>query len=312
MSDVLHTVLGASGGAGGAIVDALTETGRHVRAVSRSMQAGSSGNLDTLNADITDPGELLQAIDGSDVVYMAAQPPYHRWAVEFPEMLATVIDAVVHAEARLVMVGNLYVYGPSSEPLNEASPRSATTKKGRVRIHMAEMIEEAVSLRGLRATIGRASDYFGPGADNSAITALAIAPGAAGKPIKWMGSVDKLHSVAYLPDIARAYVALGDHTEADGDEWILPHAPAQTGSHFLEVVNTALPRPARTGSISRSMLMMAAPFHKISRESLEMVYQYTQDFVVDDSKFQEAFGPFATTPLDEAILATVTHAINPL
>jgi hypothetical protein len=53
------------------------------------------------------------------------------------------------------------------------------------------------------------------------------------------------------------------------------------------------------------MLMAVAPFNKVSRESLEMVYQWTEDFVVDDAKFRAAFGPFDNTPLDEAVLETI-------
>ena len=120
-----------------------------------------------------------------------------------------------------------------------------------------------------------------------------------------MGSLDKRHSVAYLPDIARAYTILGESEEAVGETWILPHGAAPTGAEFLASVNRALPEPARTGTISKGMLRMAAPFHKVSRESLEIAYQWTDDFVVDDSKFQKAFGPFETTPLDEAVHDTV-------
>lgn len=306
MSSNRQVVLGASGGAGRAIVQALAERGHEVRAVSRSIDEASAPGVEAFRADITDTVSVTEAIDGARVVYMAAQPAYHRWPEEFPRMLSSVIDGVVRSDARLVMVGNLYVYGPSPAPMSEPSPTSAATKKGRVRIQMAEMVEDAAASRGLRATIGRASDYFGPGADNSTITALAVAPAMAGKPIKWMGRLDKRHSVAYLPDIARAYAILGEHDEADGQDWILPHGPAPTGGEFLVAVNQALPAAVKTGSISKAMLMMAAPFHRRSRESLEMMYQWTDDFVVDDSKFQDAFGPFTTTPLDDAVVETFT------
>ena len=40
------------------------------------------------------------------MVYMAAQPAYHRWAEEFTPMLETVIAATAAAGAKLVMVDN--------------------------------------------------------------------------------------------------------------------------------------------------------------------------------------------------------------
>ena len=158
-------------------------------------------------------------------------------------MLETVIGAVAAAAAKLVMVDNLYMYGPGQTLLTEKADEVGGTKKGDVRAEMARMLREAHDSGRLRVTIGRASDYFGPDADNSGITALAIAPGAAGKSIRWMGRLDRRHSVAYLPDIAHAFAILGEESKADGETWILPHRSAPTGAEFLAVVNAALPQP---------------------------------------------------------------------
>jgi nucleoside-diphosphate-sugar epimerase len=256
-------------------------------------------------ADITDPRGAAVAVAGSDVVYMAAQPPYHRWAEEFPAMLETVVDAVAAIGGKLVMVDNLYMYGPGQTLMTEESEEMGGTKKGDVRAEMARTLRNAHDAGRLRVTIGRASDYFGPGADNSGITALAIAPAAAGKSIRWLGRLDRRHSAAYLPDIAHAFATLGEESKADGETWILPHGPAPTGAEFLAAVNAALPQPVKTGVVSKAMLWLAAPFHRISRESIETTYQWTDDFVADDSKFQRVFGPFAVTPLPEAVANTV-------
>ena len=58
------------------------------------------------------------------------------------------------------------------------------------------------------------------------------------------------------------------------------------------------------------MLRMASPFHKISKEMLGILYQWTEPFVVDDAEFQSTFGPFATTPMDAAVAATVAWYQN--
>jgi len=41
------------------------------------------------------------------------------------------------------------------------------------------------------------------------------------------------------------------------------------------------------------------------REALGVAYQQGLPFVVDDTKYQRAFGPFPPTPHDEALTATV-------
>jgi nucleoside-diphosphate-sugar epimerase len=304
MSTGLHTVLGASGGAGNAMARALHEAGIRTRAVNRAGAADLPRGIELVAADVTTPDGARAAVESSDVVYMAAQPAYHRWPQEFPAMLEQVIAAVPDG-AKLVMVDNLYVYGPGSSPISQDTPERAADSKGLVRREMdARLLGEHESGR-IRVTMGRASDYFGPRADNSGITALAIEPVRTGKALRWTGALDVPHSAAYLPDIARAYVTLGTHEAADGRAWILPHAPAVTGAEFLTMVNAALPAPQKTGVISPRMLRLAAPFHRISKETLPMLYQWTEPFVVDDSAFRAAFGPFECTPLEQAVRDTV-------
>lgn len=301
----LHVVLGGTGGAGNAIVRALHDAGIPVRAVNRSGTADLPEGVEMMAADVTSPEGIARAVSGAGVVYMAAQPPYHRWPEEFPPMLERVIDGVAAAGAKLVMVDNLYGYGPGSGTMTEDTPERATDRKGAVRRRMTRMLLDAHRARRLRVAIARASDYFGPRADNSGITALAIEPAARGKTLRWTGTLDAPHSVAYLPDAARAYVQLGTSDEADGEIWIVPHAAPVTGRRFLETVNATLPQPLGTGVITKTLLRLAAPFHKISKETLGIVYQWAEPFVVDDAKFQRVFGPFGVTPLDDAVRTTV-------
>jgi len=309
MQDQYHVVLGASGGAGNAIVHALVERGRTVRAVNRRGDAAVPEGVERVGADISVGSGARNAVAGADVVYMAAQPAYHRWAEEFPTMVESVVDASA-AGARLVMVDNLYTYAPGTVTISEDTPENSKTRKGRVRSQLAHMLRSAHETGRVRVSIGRASDYFGPGANNSAITALSIARAADGKSMRWMGRLDKRHSLAYLSDIAAAYAMLGESDRADGNTWILPHGPAPTGAEFLAAANNTLSDHVTTGSLSKTMLLMAAPFHSMSRESLEVMYQWTDDFVVDDSKFQQVFGPFTTTPLDEAVRTTIARYRN--
>jgi nucleoside-diphosphate-sugar epimerase len=300
----LHVVLGGTGGAGNAIARALLEADLPVVAVSRGGAADLPRGVGQRRADLTSPGGPAAAVAGASVVYMAAQPPYHRWPQEFEPMLESVLAATAAAGAKLVMVDNLYAYGPSRGPMSEQTPQAAVDAKGRVRAAMADRLLQAHRAGDVRVAIGRASDYFGPRAENSGITALAIEPAATGGTLRWVGSLDVPHAAAYLPDIARAYVALGTRAEADGAVWILPHAPAVTGREFLGLVNAALPGPLKTGRVSKTMLRLAAPFHTISRETLGISYQWTDPFDVDDSAFEDAFGPFPTTPLPQAIATT--------
>ena len=304
-----HVVLGASGAAGSAILTALVEGGLDARGVNRSGPGPAAPEaVDWRTADATAPDELRAALEGADVAYMAAQPPYHRWPQEFPAMLDRVVGAAQAAGVRrLVMVDNLYAYGPGSSPMSERSPQAATDRKGRTRAAMADSLMAVHQSGRIEVVIGRASDYFGPGADNSGITALAIEPVAGRGKLRWMGSMEAPHACAYVPDVARAFVALGRAGDSAGRIWHLPHAPAVTGAQFLALVNDALPEPRGTALVSPGMLRLAAPFHRISRESLPLAYQWTEPFLVDDSDFRARFPEFVSTPMAEAVAATVAH-----
>lgn len=301
----LHVVLGASGGAGNAIAHALRDAGLDVRAVNRRGDAAVPAPVERRAADVSTPDGARNAVADATVVYMAAQPPYHRWPVEFPAMLQNVIEATAAAGAKLVMVDNLYGYGPGSSPMGPDTPERAEDAKGAARRTMTQRLLEAHREGRLRVAIGRASDYFGPHADNSAITALAIEPTVDGRKIRWTGDLDVPHSVAYLPDVARAYVTLGTDDRADGAIWVLPHEPAPTGREFLGMVASTLTNEARTGVVTKTMLRLASPFHRISKETLDIAYQWCEPFVVDDTGFQNTFGQFETTPLAEAVATTV-------
>lgn len=74
----------------------------------------------------------------------------------------------------------------------------------------------------------------------------------------------------------------------------------------MAATNRTLPKTVRSGPISKPMLLMAFPFRKQSRETLELLYQWTQNFVVDDSKFRRHFGRFRDTPIDGTVVVTIT------
>lgn len=294
----VHVVLGATGGAGSAIATALRSAGIDIETVTRS---GSGSRT----ADIETPEGAREAVRGAAAVYMAAQPPYTEWPERFPAMLANVIDACAENGSRLVMVDNLYGYGPTDSPLTERTPERAIDTKGKVRRRMTEMLLDAHSAGRVAVTIGRASDYFGPNAANSAITALSIEPASEGRKARWVGRLDMPHSVAYLPDIARAYVSLGTDDRSLGRVWHLPHSPALTGGAFIELVNRSLPEAVPVGVVSKTMLRLAAPFHGISRETLGIIHQWDRPFVVEDGDFRATFGPFEDTPLEVAVADTI-------
>jgi nucleoside-diphosphate-sugar epimerase len=306
VADQLHVVVGATGGAGGAVVSELAGRGHRVRAVSRKPATGLPEGVEPLAADAADPAQIRAACQGATVVYHCVQPPYQRWAAEFPTLTQRIADAAASAGARLVYADNLYAYGPVDGPITEDLPAQATTNKGRVRALMAERLLAAHRSGTLQVAIGRSSDYYGPGGANSAVGDILFGAAAEGDRARWLGRLDVPHSLNHLPDVARALLTLGTRPEAPGETWHLPAAEPVTGQAFVELIASALGRPVKVTATPRLALRLAGLFDPRARESAEMLYQWERPFVLDASKFQHAFGPFQPTPHPQAVATTVT------
>lgn len=304
-ADQLDVVLGATGGAGGALIRELAGRGHRVRAVSRKPAPDLPEGVEPLAADAADPAQTRTACQGATVVYHCAQPPYQRWAAEFPPLTQSIADATAAAGARLVYADNLYAYGPVDGPITEDLPAQPTTNKGRIRALMAERLLAAHRSGTLQVAIARSSDYYGPGGADSVVGDILFGAAVEGKRARWMGRLDVPHSLNYLQDVARALAILGARPGALGEVWHLPAAEPVTGRGFVELIAAALGGPVKVTATSRLALRLAGLFDPRARESAEMLYQWERPFVLDASKFQRAFGPLEPTPHQQAVATTV-------
>jgi nucleoside-diphosphate-sugar epimerase len=83
MDAVDHVVLGA-GAVGMAIAEALARRDESVRVVNRSGLREPVAGVHSATGDVTDAAFAASATRGAHVVYQALNPPYHRWAQDFP------------------------------------------------------------------------------------------------------------------------------------------------------------------------------------------------------------------------------------
>jgi nucleoside-diphosphate-sugar epimerase len=129
-------------------------------------------------------------------------------------------------------------------------------------------------------------------------------PALAGKKAQVMGDPDALHTYSYIPDIAKGLAILGEHDEADGQAWHLPNAPAITTRQFIDQVYDAAGTEPGISATPRWVVNTAGLFNGNVRELKELLYEFEEPFIVDDSRFKASFGDIAT-PLPEAIETTV-------
>ena len=285
-----------------AVVAALVTRGIRPTVVTRS--GASVAGADACEADLSDAGASERALADADVVYQCAQPPYHRWPEEFPALQRNIVDGCANAGALLVAVENLYGYGPVSGPMSETLPLAATTRKGMVRAELWKELESAHQQGRVRAVAARASDFFGPGVKDSAFGTRFFGPLLKGKGAEVLGDPDRLHTLTYVPDLGEAMVRLADTPATWGAAWHVPNAPTVTVRRVVEIAAAAAGVEPRTRVMPVWKLRLGGMFVPAARETIEMLYEFSDDFVVDDSAYTEILGNHAT-PLEESIKATV-------
>ena len=304
MSAPRHVVLGA-GAIGSTIAEQLDAAGEPVRIISRTGH-GTIPGAEPVAADLTDPAAVRAVAAGAEVAYFACQPAYTNWPKGFPPLADGVLGGLAGTGTRLVVVDNLYMYGPTGgRPITEDLPYAATNRKGRARAAMARRFLAVHRVGDVPVAIGRASDYFGPRGVDSTHGERFFPPLLAGKPVQVFGDVDLPHAVTYVPDFARALIELGRHDEALGEAWHVPTAPAVSQRAFAELAARVAGVPApRLSRVTKPMLYLAGLFVPPAREMIEMSYEFEEPFLLDSSKFERAFG-IGPTPLEEALAATV-------
>jgi nucleoside-diphosphate-sugar epimerase len=302
----LHIVLGASGGLGSAVVRELVGRGKQVRAVCRSAIKGVEfGNqVEVVRADVADPYQMIAICEGAAVIYHCTNAAYPDWGRALPPMMTGVIAGAEASGAKVVYGDNLYMYGPVTGVITPDLPNQATGPKGLVRAKLADDLMKAHQLGRIRATIGRASDFFGPRVLNSSMGEVVFKALVEGQTINLIGKLDVPHTYTFVEDFARGLVTLGEREEALGQIWHIPSAETLTTRQFLHLIFIEAKQTSKLRVASPLMLSLLGWFSPILNELKEISYEFEQPFVVEHCKYKQMFG-MDTTPHPEAIQKTL-------
>ncbi len=305
----VHVVFGA-GQIGPLLAGRLGAAGKPVRVVRRSGGPVGLEGVEVVRGDAMDAAFCAEAARGAEVVYHCINTPYFArvWAETLPRIQENLVVAAGAAGARLVVLDNLYAYGRTGgRPMREDTPQRPCSRKGELRARLHDDLLAAARRGGVRVAVGRASDFFGPGAAAGSHLGDRFWRGAlAGKGGQLVVNPDTPHTYHFTRDVAEGLAALGLDPAADG-LWMLPCAPAVTTRALVERLAAALGRPIRLRRVPPLVLSALALAVPLFRELREMAYQWEEPFVVDDARFRARFGDRAT-PLDQAARETVSWA----
>lgn len=291
-----HIVFGASGGIGNSVIRELARQGRKIVGVNRSGKAIVPKNVRVAAADASSLDDVRRVMQDATVVYQCL----------FPAVQDAIIEVAAETGAKLVVANNLYMYDPTRGAMSEDSPHSYGKREGGK--FYAEMTEQALTAHRsgkIRATVGQASDVYGPNVHHGIGSDQVFGPVMAGKPANFLGDLDMVHTYTYADDCGRALVTLADREEALGEAWHLPNTAPITSRDLLGMIFAELGTEPRIRVANGLVLNMLALFNSdMRRLKREKVYQFTTPWLVDHSKYEKAFGA-DVTPHAEAVKATV-------
>lgn len=316
MSGKTIAVIGFTGSFGGAVGRELARRGHRVRALVRDARRASKAAdglaIEWVVGDVMN--ELGPLLEGAEVLVHGFNVPYPQWEAVVPAVSERVFDEAARRGMTVIFPGNVYGLGKAGMAegaLDEAAPKLATSKKGRLRNRIEAMLAERAAgsawakergWPGLRAVVLRAGDYYGE-ADASWF-AHVVKRALAGKGLAWPSRLELGHTWAYLPDLAVAAAELVERGAGlSSYEEFCFAGHHVTGDEMAAAIRRAL---GRLGLGARPMpwglMQLARPFSAFVRELFDVRYVWTEAMPLDGRKLARILGPaLVGTPLDEAV-----------
>ncbi|THV15702.1 NAD(P)H-binding protein [Rhizobium rhizophilum] len=307
----LALVLGATGGLGGALAEALLQRGYRVRAMHRApdKQRLMRPRYEWVSGDAMISGDVLRAAEGASVIVHGVNPPgYQNWGELVLPMIDNTIAAAHAVGARILMPGTIYNFGADTFPLlKEDSRQAPQTVKGKIRVELEQRLEQAAG-EGVPVIIVRAGDFFGPDAGNNWFAQSLVQPG---KPVRFAlnpGRKGVGHAWAYLPDVAETFIRLLDRAD-ELPRFARFHMDGHydhDGMQMVRAIGRAVGRPyILSFGFPWRLAGLARAFVPLIKELHEMRYLWRETIRLDNGALRGFLGEEPHTPIDHAVMVTL-------
>ncbi len=288
-----QTILGAGGAIGIELAKALTNYTSDIRLVSRNPKKVNP--TDSLfPADLTKREDVFKAVAGSQITYVAIGFAYKTsaWKQQWVPFIQNVVDACLEHHSKLVFFDNVYAIGGNHvNHITENSPISPTSKKGEIRAEVDRIILKNMAENNLQAIIARSPDFFGGTARQSSVLMNLVYDNLVkNKKAQWFCNSKVVHSMGYVPELAKGTAMLGNTDEAYNQIWNLPTNPQKiTGQEWINLFAAELGKENKASVLPNWIVKGFGLMVPVMKELAEMNYQYDRDYYFDSTKFNSYF-----------------------
>jgi len=311
MDKVQYALFGATGTVGKALAAQLAKLGRSFRVVGRSEERlrqtfrSYEPLVDYAAADLSDSSSAARAARGVDTIFYTVGVPYTQFR-QHPKLTRIALAAAAASGVRhYVHLSTVYPYGaPQQEFVNESHPRNPTAFKGRMRKEQEDLVLSADNPGGMRTTILRPPDFYGPDSELS-YTRPIFDAAVKGGTANVIGPIDTPHEFIFVPDLAETLIALSEKQEAYGSAWNVAGPGLTTTRQFAELVFGAVHQKPRLRVAGKFMLRVLGLFNPLLREIVEMHYLWTTPVKLDDTRLRQLLPNLHKTPYPEGIRQTI-------
>jgi len=271
-------ILGASGKVGRHCAQAFEAAGWSIRRYDRKQ------------------GHMTAAAQNCDVIVNGLNPPnYHNWKTIIPQITREVINAAQDSGATVLLPGNVYHFGDQPGVWSETTPANPISRKGEIRLAM----EHEYATSGVQTIVLRAGNFIDPNRQGCIMSQVYLRDLRRDR-VTLPGHAETRQAMCYLPDLARAAVALVEKRRTLSQFEDVPF-PGHTLSalDIKSEVERILKRELRFVQFPWWMFKITAPFWELAREMNEMQYLWNTDHALSGTRLTQILPDFKVTPVGE-------------
>lgn len=316
MSNSKSLVVGATGGIGRSAVKELIETGNEVRAFVRNRHKAKKyflglGGVEIFEGDAAKIEDVKKAMIDCSTLFYCGNVLYTEWIEKARPILKVSLDAAAETNARFIFPGNVYIYGHAQyNPVDEKHPHAAHTIKGKIRIEMEETIKNYSKEKGLRYTIVRLPDFYGPFVVNG-FSEKVYLNALAGKSLRWIGAGNIPIEYVFIEDAGKCFVVAGLSAKGINEEFNVPAAKTITSTEYLDLISKAGGKNSKIQILNSKLIFsIIGFFNPLVKEVAEMLYLKQEKLLLDGTKFKNTFGFLPSTGYEDGIRKTFEWVKN--